>query len=89
MIKLHSCCATSAGIERIFSVFGLLWTAKKLRNSAKQFFLGAPKFCWFLEIFFTISFQKIKCVHSTLQICHSSNLGGGHLDLKFSFKYAK
>jgi hypothetical protein len=24
MKKLHSCCATSAGIERIFSVFGLI-----------------------------------------------------------------
>jgi hypothetical protein len=24
MIKLHSCCATSAGIERIFSVIGLI-----------------------------------------------------------------
>jgi hypothetical protein len=33
MIKLHSCCATSAGIERIFSVFGIVWVWTKLRNS--------------------------------------------------------
>jgi hypothetical protein len=31
MIKLHICCATSAGIERIFYVFCIIWI--KLRNS--------------------------------------------------------
>lgn len=30
LVKLHSCPASSASIERIFSVFGLIWT--KLRN---------------------------------------------------------
>jgi hypothetical protein len=34
MIKLYSCCAISAGIVRIFSVFGLIWT--KLRKNREN-----------------------------------------------------
>jgi hypothetical protein len=43
MIKLHSCSATSAGIERTFSTFALIWT--KLRNN-----LGVDKVLKLVQI---------------------------------------